>query len=101
MTDRELLERAARAADVFVVNGAPIEPCSRMPSGWRIWNPLENNGDAFRLMVDLELNVFQAAAKSWAVYEFNETSIEGDPLTATRRAIVLATVQKHKNDHNF
>ena len=61
MTDRELLQLAAKAAGIplqlslgsternwafFVANGGPCAP----------WNPLTDDGDAFRLAVRLRLN---------------------------------------------
>jgi hypothetical protein len=59
----------------------------------KVWNPLTNDADAFRLMVDLDL---------WPCYENAGIKIktknghtwcavsDGDPHAATRRAIVLA-----------
>jgi hypothetical protein len=55
MTDKELLELAAKAADIkgwgFDVKGnLCIDPVVYLP-----WNPLADDGDALRLMVDLRL----------------------------------------------
>lgn len=62
------------------------------------WNPLENDGDAFRLAVGLELNVFHAGGNAYAVpsdFELdNEQCVSyrdaGGSESATRRAIVRA-----------
>lgn len=89
MTDRELLELAAKAAglpwDRWVIDGDDT------------WNPLTDDGDALRLAVKLHLTVRMyggdATAQSTtpggpSVYlsEFDAA----DPCAATRRAIVRA-----------
>ena len=107
MTDQELLERAARAAGIEVelytgdgpFNGKlrrrvipePPEPGSK----WKVWNPLDDDGDAFRLAQRLSLNVaFKDGYGGGASQAENEIEcIEVDkliPLSATRRAIVRA-----------
>ena len=99
MTDKELLELAAKAAGV-------------RPMGWRdshgymdavltAWNPLENDGDAFRLAVQLGLTivVWRDEQMSYAGTEIGYGWVAEDwdgmfephddnPFTATRRAIV-------------
>ena len=66
MTDRELLELAAKAADVAMLGwndgGEPYSGGigSILPSG-RVWNPLADDGDAFRLMVKLRSTGVAAA----------------------------------------
>lgn len=73
MTDRELLELAAKAAgynlvwgDVYIVDGQNID-CTDLPyvrsnqkdeADW-YWNPLENDGDAMRLLITLCFSVIQ------------------------------------------
>lgn len=102
--DQELLELAAKAAgiehDGTVEEGACILNEDR--SWRRFWNPLTDDGDAFRLSVKLGLNIVQqhtfagpervAAASGFCADDMRLTSTdyEGDPLAATRRAIVLA-----------
>lgn len=49
MTNRELLELAAKAAGYERNSAGPIGPCE--------WNPLEDDGDALRLAVMLRLTV--------------------------------------------
>jgi len=106
MTDRELLEEASKVA------GIPGLKYWRSPrlSGWiyaykdaydfKRWNPLEDDGDALRLAVNLGLlinvcideepfNESYAATKSRAF----RLKHESDPFAATRRAIVRAAAE--------
>ncbi len=112
MTDRELLEGAARAVGYrihgwigekfYVINGPnPAEHYDPFP-----WNPLTDDGDAFRLMVglgaakvlDLELG------PGGACVTFHHPMVEADEFNdprqavfdahaATRRAIVRAAAE--------
>ena len=97
MTDRELLECAAKAAGIVLHWHEPTK--SAWVDGPQTWNPLTDDGDAFRLAVTLELSiipdrtsksmkVFSGTAPIWA-----EESRKDDPLAATRRAIVLAAAE--------
>ena len=87
MTDKELLERAARAAGYCQFDGHARQ---MVESGW---NPLEDDGDAFRLMVKLRLACDVALSGvnvvGWHGVDTSE-ELGGDPLSATRRAIVRA-----------
>ena len=109
MTDRKLLEDAAKAAGITgdwcrwhqsygdewvegIDTGAPF-----------LWNPLTDDGDALRLAVKLGLTIQQGA--SVYVYDnpdFNDTGFTGlevceltskDPFAATRRAITRAAAE--------
>ncbi len=105
MTDRELLEAAAKAAGIVGKwdddrNGLEIAVPWRNFINYETWNPLTHDGDALRLAVKLGLHISQqlsyatvcqphgpAATRelSWATpYD------AGDPYAATRRAIVRA-----------
>lgn len=120
MTDRELLELAAKAAGIdydpdkskphpvngafwglwLIIKGEPYE-------GQRCrWKPLTDDGDALRLAVALNLDVLQepVSSKSNAVevvaniegIEFQPWAWENrapDPYAATRRAIVRAAAE--------
>jgi hypothetical protein len=107
MTDRELLEAAAKAAGYAVrwveavtsmnYQGFKMKAGKMHAGGFpleRAWNPLTDDGDALRLAVALELNVFHAAGKAYACDSEAETehfvSHEKDAAAATRRAIVRA-----------
>jgi hypothetical protein len=106
MSDRELLEAAARAAGIDLVPG--IKPGYPLwIEGFGEWNPLDNDGDALRLAVKLRLDVhFEMNGPSGRtpiveVMDGEEYQREGqafcamqdcseDPYAATRRAIVRA-----------
>jgi hypothetical protein len=113
MTDRELLEAAAMAAGInYDPEASKPHPKSgaffglwlifdREPSEYdrRRWNPLTDDGDALRLAVKLDMNVFQSARSAYALPSDDDGTYEeqvrysdagGDPYAATRRAIVRA-----------
>jgi hypothetical protein len=73
MTDRELLELAAKAAGNGFVIG--------------YWNPLADDGDALRLAV--KLNLWEAVRDGYQ----HADSWDSDPYAATRRAIVRAAAE--------
>ncbi len=56
MTDRELLEAAAKAAGLTygVIHD---EPRIRVDAGWTPWNPLTDDGDRYRLARTIGLRV--------------------------------------------
>ena len=100
MTDIEMLELAAKAAGVDGVRTVPF--CGLHVSGSGEWNPLESNADAFRLAVDLGIEVeFISDGSIYAsagvpttggdvcehVYEYS------DKHAATRLAIVKAAAE--------
>lgn len=106
MTDRELLEAAAKAAGidwikdcVWIENGfySPLAKHERIS-----WNPLENDGDALRLAVALRLRVgtdgqsLYSSIQCWRPHHDTPyvAELEGtDPYAATRRAIVRAAAE--------
>jgi len=88
MTDRELLENAAKA-----VGGGAWHPLTHDTPNGR-WNPLTDDGDALRLAVKLRIDLYfgrrgsvLAISHKGAVYDEQESA---DPYAATRRAIVRA-----------
>jgi hypothetical protein len=83
MTDREMLELAAKAAGEW----PSPEPFEHVLSRW---TPLTDDGDALRLAVRLRMNVdWESADCVWCDNEGG--TVEGDdPYAATRRAIVRA-----------
>jgi len=103
MTDREMLELAAKAAGV-VLDGewSDTDRMSVSAGGW--WNPLTDDGDALRLAVKLNLHVEIDAESAGCItieWDFDEGGsarravVEqapegGDDFAATRRAIVRA-----------
>ena len=101
MTDRELLELAAKAAGIPLVR---LEPETVWDTGHITragWNPLTDDGDALRLAVklaieilpDLQVNEVRTAFMVGS-YGYNTTEEIGtDPDAATRRAIVRAAAE--------
>ena len=89
MTDRELLELAAKAAGVPYIkpsddyDGSLGLAIGDNPMRTRTWNPLTDDGDALRLAVKLVIDIGDAQADYW---DKDST----DPYAATRRAIVRA-----------
>jgi len=111
MSDRELLELAVKACQwtleyddnerlswiIWSDNNVPI---------YR-WNPLTDDGDALRLAVKLDIELYQANDDGPCVYAgywgkperrdvtriFAIEPLEKDPYAATRRAIVRAAAE--------
>jgi hypothetical protein len=96
MTDRELLEAAAKAAGIEFgwIHGTPR---IRAEMGWTPWNPLTDDGDALRLAVKLEMELKVYNTSAHAASAKCERSVcaseKGDPYAATRRAIVRAAAE--------
>ena len=91
MTDRELLELAAKAAGVEwdVLYDGP-----RIPARIGKWNPLTDDGDALRLAVKLGIHLCFGANYVIANDVQNPTvNNANDPYAATRRAIVRAAAE--------
>ena len=91
MTDRELLELAAKAAEIevtaVVTGGVP----HRFGGGY--WNPLTDDGDALRLAVKLNMALTFCTDGSVHAEGLNgEYAFEcmSDHYAATRRAITRA-----------
>lgn len=107
MTDRELLEQAAKAAGIAVVRARLHDPACqdflirgsvRNPyQDLGPWNPLADDGDALRLAVKLRMSVtvFDNAVGIGIKgnFGYREYDITPDPHAATRRAIVLAAAE--------
>lgn len=102
MTDRELLELAAKAAGYklsfyngYAVNVTDFHPAQNV-HGAKQWNPLTDDGDALRLAVKLGIEVAarhdQSRADSIGLPVVYEPHCE-DPYAATRRAIVRAAAE--------
>jgi len=101
MTDRDLLELAAEAA------GIELSDWSSSENGFiryhfvtrHIWNPLDDDADAFRLAVKLGLfvNVWLEAKQVYVDFAVSKKDVlepfGNDPYAATRRAIVRAAAE--------
>lgn len=108
MTDRELLEQAAKAAGITVDGLAsrhiaqgvgPDDLLIRNERGGHsVWNPLTDDGDALRLLnkLGLELRHVHGKAHAGAQDKFwctEQWFPDGDQNAATRRAIVRAAAE--------
>lgn len=100
MSDRELLELAARAAGIDWFD----EPAAKQGKGLHMkhgpfWNPLADDGDALRLAVKLDIEIEPVPFGGRAIVrddddygeQFDEES--PDRMAATRRAIVRAAAE--------
>jgi len=120
MTDRELLELAAKAAG-YAINPHTNYKMFRdliFTHNAKNWNPLEDDGDALRLAVKLGLEVKpytyfneRCQRPATALYSgggkvedilgsfpsYAESFVEHDPYAATRRAIVRAAAEIGRN----
>lgn len=105
MNDRELLELAAKAAEVELVckqlinNGKEVDCYFQVFKDNVIgcWNPLEDDGDALRLAVTLAAMVDQQSDGVFvcmnASYAYADEPYRNDKFGATRRAIVRAAAE--------
>lgn len=102
-TDRELLEAAAKAAGIELRYWAESQESFNLaltePRRW--WNPLADDGDALRLAVRLELDVYVRKEKNFCEADSpmkvtKREKYEPDPYAATRRAIVRAAAAMGK-----
>ena len=105
MTDRELLELAAKAAGVtgyrYSESFQAMANWNQSDGGWFdafcLWNPLEDDGDALRLAVKLGLCIIchatqvEYSTKNGGVGVVVEQKFRD--AEATRRAIVRAAAQ--------
>lgn len=120
MTDRVLLELAAKAAGIEIrwsdLMNAYYMPSSGKWPGNSVWNPINSDGDALRLAVKLGITIQHSATIDTAedsIETFDSESrfagwfeeVKGtDPYAATRRAIVRciarrATTTKSRGKH--
>lgn len=117
MSDRELLELAAKAAGMLVLRDGERPPDDRKywffnqvgsnpPALYdagvpalTMWAPLTDDGDALRLAAKLELDVMHRVVSGRRVETLAaggpvmQHFYEGDTATAMRRAIVLAAAE--------
>lgn len=115
MTDRELLEMAAKGAGYYFHGhrsgcGNCYVSETNDTDDWFVWSPLTDDGDALRLAVRLGLQIQPYplyAEPKYAVLSHKGILVDGepkythgfscvyedDPVGATRRAIVLAAAE--------
>lgn len=109
MTDRELLEMAAKAADEWPLSWR--DSPGYMDGILRRWNPLEDDGDAFRLMLNLSLRFeyfavdpFEISGKpvcviTWAPGGVHNRELEtltgiGNDVSAVVRTLIVRAASK-------
>jgi hypothetical protein len=109
MSDRELLELAAKAAGIKLRRWNATHACYE-PDGYSniapigLWNPILNDGDALRLAVKLSMDTDDGLSIHLADSEDRNTvvskskvyvreDVDSDPYAATRRAIVRAAAE--------
>lgn len=97
MTDRELLELAAKAAEINLQwMGGPVEVRDGIITAW---NPLFDDGDALRLAARLQLTIEQLTHSVWAsppdtdLRPVREKCDSSTRVNVTRRAIVRAAAE--------
>lgn len=95
MTDKELLEYAAKAADIEYGWQHIFDDYDGCTADKWDWNPLMDDGDAFRLMVKLKIDIRQSMSGATQFrYAWKDGKSYGevanDSCAATRRAIVRA-----------
>ena len=99
MTDRELLELAAKAAGMEYSD----RQWSEYDEDYVTWNPLDDDGDALRLAVKLRIELefgsdFVNTGRSQNLGEWHLAQEKlSDPYAATRRAIVRAAAEIGRN----
>ena len=121
-TDRELLELAAKAAEIQIQWHrwpSTARETAYVPNGdfseqhgvcYSPWNPLTDDGDALRLAVKLNMGisipVMAAPHARVDVITFRNSGVNvmescnNDPYAATRRAIVRAAAEIGRNMKN-
>mgnify|MGYP003660159271 CR=1 FL=1 len=112
MTDQELLELAAKAADLNIkaqsINADDhwigLIVGEKHTREKKFWNPLTDDGDAFRLAVNLKLSLYinHAVRVDYHIPNSFPTTplyepLEPDVYAATRRAIVRAAAEIGKS----
>lgn len=101
ITDRELLENAAKAAGIigewkWFADGALW--LMNRPDFGNPWNPVIDDGDALRLAVHCaQMFGFYRFLRAWLIAMATEQGSPSDPYLATRRAIVKAAAKFGRN----
>lgn len=103
MTDKELLELAAKAAGIinqgYCESGFLFTGTGESGAFYK-WNPLTNDGDALRLAVKCALKISHTTDSVIVSVNGIVRSVRsyyGDPYAATRRAIVRAAAEIGRN----
>ena len=98
MTDRELLEDAAKAAGVDVFRYGNELAYAGPHGGFIVWNPLADDGDALRLAHTVPMIVTPGTAR---LLDGRLFGADNNDIAATRRAIVRAAAEIGKGLRPF
>ena len=109
-TDRQLLELAAKAAGVFE-EGEWFEDydedgvcCLSFVIGDSAWNPIENDGDAFRLLMELCITIKYGSGYVYASHSSFRTCfaehLDKGKESSIRRAIVRVAAEIGRKKQN-
>lgn len=92
MTDREMLELAAKAGGYVIRVSSGGSFSVDIDGFWRGWNPLNSDGDALRLAVKLhmQVSVTTESCRAETLPCLGVRVNDSDENLATRRAIVMA-----------
>lgn len=104
MTDRELLEMAAKAAGILGTWSRGHQPYGDTwiegldCGGQFLWNPFVSDGDALRLAVKLQISIDPRGDHVCAISSDDTVAViengpTGELISATRRAIVRAAAE--------
>ena len=102
MTDKELLELAAKAAGFAgALDFVNTQQGRFWVSSYGYWNPFTDDGDALRLAVKLNMRIGINSLQEGFVIVMSDNKltpdthekINNDPYAATRRAIVRAAAE--------
>jgi hypothetical protein len=103
MTDKELLELAAKAAGITYKYYSDLEDPVINDDQWPlvVWNPLTDDGDALRLVVKLQIDITNLSSACYCEGPQGQDAFveveNDDPYAATRRAIVKAAAKIKRN----
>ena len=100
MSDRELLELAAKAAELPECGWMGPAFMYVKDNTFTDWNPLTDDGDALRLAVKLRIGFGWDDFGAEAVFGEGDAEVEedvSDPYAATRRVIVRAAAEIGKS----
>lgn len=99
MTDKELLELAAKAAG-YIDDWCPDGWTDEGPWRWHEemkWNPLTDDGDALRLAADLCIDIEPGNSKisAWCkpIHDWITEHVDNDRYAAVRRVIVRSAAK--------
>ena len=95
MTDREMLELAAKAGGYVIRVSSGGSFSVDIDGFWRGWNPLNSDGDALRLAVKLhmQVSITTESCRAETLPVLGVRVNDNDEFAATRRAITRAAAE--------